>query len=109
MKETSWVIRNFDGCKHGRKSCLQSNTFTFYTRYQEGVFDWPWTILRHGGQSCCLQSNILRGLMRGGITFRKQVDSSGGVTKHADSSGGAMFSCFLGATQIGLGLLCSKV
>ena len=31
----------------------------------------------------------------GGITFRKQVDSSGGVRKHADSSGGAMFSCLL--------------
>ena len=34
-------------------------------------------------------------MIRGGITFRKRVNSSGGVRKHADSSGGAMFSCLL--------------
>ena len=52
-------------------------------------------ILDIGGRSCW--------------KFRKQVDSSGGVGKHADSSGGAMFSCLLGAMQIELGLLCSKL
>ena len=86
VKETMFIVGASEflmGVNMEESHVVCSQTPSHFIFDIKRVFDWPWTM-----------SNILRGLM-GGITFRKQVDSSGGVRKHADSSGGAMFSCLL--------------